>query len=57
MYNFVRDFTRAYKRWWGAYRYVRGGGGGAVWVSQLCYKGGGRITGLKKVFQNKVQCT
>ena len=34
-----------------------GGGGGAVRVAHLLYKGGGLITGLKKVFQNKVQCT
>ena len=44
MYNFVRDFTRAYKRWWGAYRYVRGGGGGARCGLRIFFiRGGGAV--------------
>ena len=43
MYNFVRDFTRAYKRWWGTYVWegwglficdIMGGGGAYNWTKK-----------------------
>ena len=52
MYNFVRDFTRAYKRWWGTYVWE----GWGLFICDIM-GGGGLITGLKKVFHNKVQFT